>query len=449
MKSQKALRNITLAMFASPQIAMFALNTSAIVYLPSLYAEDMGLGLATVGAIFTLARIYDFITDPAFGYISDHVSSRFGRRRIWLVIALPIAMLSYLFLYWPDEGVSATTLLVGLILYLSALTMVQTSHFSWGSELSYNYHEKTRIMSWMQGGIVLGSVVVLVTPIILEFVTSESSGSSRINAVNWMGWLLAVITPITFILCLSGTKERPAIVHGAQSGFGKTLLYMLKDDALRRLFIVDILMGFGAGLVQVLSLFYIGYVLSNAAASTQAVFALVLASFVGLPVWTIISHHIGKHQTVMLANGLFVLIAIAQMLFMRSSDSLLIVLSWAFLGMNKAVVFSLARSIMSDVVDAHSVNAGGIERTGLFFSCLTLSTKIGFGLSVGLGFFLLDLIGFVPGPGNSEEVLENFRYIFYLVPAIFFGATVFIMRGFPLDENSHKLIQAKLEAKDL
>jgi len=433
-------------MFSSPQVAMFAVNTSAIAYLPSLFAEDLGLGLATVGLIFTLARIWDFATDPAFGYLSDHVSTPWGRRRIWLVVALPIALASFWLLYWPDANASATSLLVGLLLFLTALTIVQTSHFAWGSELTYDYHEKTRIMSWMQAGIVTGSLIVLFVPVVLGMFDSDPAGPTRLEAVHWMGWLLVVVTPLTFTLCLMSFKERPAKVHGKKSGFSETLLYMLRNDPLRRLFVIDILMGFGAGLVQLLTLFFVVHVLGNAQASSLAVFSLVLASFVTLPAWNGVSRRIGKHRTLMTANTMFVVIALTQLLFLRSSDPLVIAISWALLGMNSAIVFSLARAIMSDVVDKHSVEAGGIERTGLFFSCLTLSTKIGFGLSVGLGFFLLDLIGFVPGESNPEPVLDMFRYVFYVVPAIFYGLSVVVMYGFPLDEKTHRGLQERLQS---
>ena len=62
---------------------------------------EMGLGLTAVGAVFMLSRIWDVVTDPLTGYITDRFSSRYGRRRHWLVLSVPVLMLSVTMVFMP------------------------------------------------------------------------------------------------------------------------------------------------------------------------------------------------------------------------------------------------------------------------------------------------------------------------------------------------------------
>ena len=50
------------------------------IYLPPLYSGSLGLGLATVGLIFTLARVWDLVTDPIMGIVIRWGNTNTGSR---------------------------------------------------------------------------------------------------------------------------------------------------------------------------------------------------------------------------------------------------------------------------------------------------------------------------------------------------------------------------------
>ena len=82
-----------LAALGSPALPLAAMSIPLMVYLPPYYASEMGLGLGAVGTIFMVTRLWDMVTDPLMGVISDRFPSRWGRRRHWLVIATPLIMM--------------------------------------------------------------------------------------------------------------------------------------------------------------------------------------------------------------------------------------------------------------------------------------------------------------------------------------------------------------------
>ncbi|MFK8035610.1 MAG: MFS transporter, partial [Hyphomicrobiales bacterium] len=103
MKTEKSFSNWQLLCFGvlTTPIAMGGL--ALVMFVPTFYAIDMGLGLAFVGAVFVFGRVLDVVTDPLIGYFSDQTSSRFGPRIPWIIIGTPIYCLSVLLLFSPPE----------------------------------------------------------------------------------------------------------------------------------------------------------------------------------------------------------------------------------------------------------------------------------------------------------------------------------------------------------
>ena len=90
---ETSLTKWQLLAFAIPAIPISAMGLPLVVYLPPFYAE-LGLGTGIVGSLFMFARFWDVFTDPVLGILSDRFETRWGRRRHWIVISVPIMMVS-------------------------------------------------------------------------------------------------------------------------------------------------------------------------------------------------------------------------------------------------------------------------------------------------------------------------------------------------------------------
>ena len=58
--------------------------------------EDLGFPGWMWGVIFFAPRIFDSITDPIMGFISDNTKSKYGRRRQYVLIGAVIMGVSYI-----------------------------------------------------------------------------------------------------------------------------------------------------------------------------------------------------------------------------------------------------------------------------------------------------------------------------------------------------------------
>ena len=158
-----------------------------------------------MGTIFTIARIWDVITDPIMGMMIDKFDTRWGRRKHWIAIAIPLLVLSVWMVFLPNpEAVTGTYLLFWLILLYVGYTMLAISHQSWGAELSQSYDDRSRLFGWREIFVIGGMTVVLAIPAAMEL----SGYNDQETKVASMGWFCLILFPLlVFPTCLLYTSD--------------------------------------------------------------------------------------------------------------------------------------------------------------------------------------------------------------------------------------------------
>ncbi len=435
--------SLRLLAFAGPSIPIAALALPLAVYLPNFYAGPMGLGLATVGTVFMLARIWDVVIDPILGYLSDRFPSRWGRRRHWLVIAMPILLVSSWYIFLPTSPVTAEYLLAGLFGLYLGYTMVLLAHMSWGAELTDDYHERSRIQAWREALSIIGVVLVLTLPVIIEKIGGEHVEAVRVGA---MGWFLIILVPLTVFVAITSMGERPQRKQ-AHLPFRQAVKLLLTNGALRRVVIADLASGFSASALGAMFIYEASYVWQL---GTKASLLLLLYFFIGIafiPLALLFSRRFGKHRT-MIAASLFNVIFVPTLFLIPPGNFPFALGVMLFLGINVAIPNVLYRSIMADIGDYDEVHSGQ-RRTGLFYALLTLTAKVGSALAIGITFWALDLIGFdvKAGARNTPEVLSHVNMLFVAAPFFCNMFVAFMMWGFPIGLKEQEELRRILDER--
>ena len=118
----KKLTTPILLAYGGLAVPLAALGLPLAVYIPPFYAGPIGLGVGTVGIIFMVARFWDIFTDPIMGMIVDRYPSKWGKRKHWIAIGVPVLMLAAWFIFFPGGSQSTFYLIFWLfILYLSLI----------------------------------------------------------------------------------------------------------------------------------------------------------------------------------------------------------------------------------------------------------------------------------------------------------------------------------------
>lgn len=98
-------------LFGFAEMPLQVASLAVLAYIPNFYGMDLGVNLSAVAVVLMVARIFDAVTDPAVGFLSDRTASRWGRRRVWMIASIPALMLAVYMLIFPKEPVTAGYLL--------------------------------------------------------------------------------------------------------------------------------------------------------------------------------------------------------------------------------------------------------------------------------------------------------------------------------------------------
>ena len=140
-----ALPRRTLVAYGATGLPLAVVVLPFFIYVPTYYAEDLGLGFAAVGLILLGVRLGDVVTDPLIGVLSDRTRLGGGRRLPWILAGAPLVLAGAVALFLPPDTVGAVYLAAWAAIMTLGLTMMLLPYTAWGAELSESYYERSRI----------------------------------------------------------------------------------------------------------------------------------------------------------------------------------------------------------------------------------------------------------------------------------------------------------------
>ena len=133
--------------YALPVIPVLILMSTNNV-LSGLYATHYGLALTSISMVMLIAGLFDAVTDPTIGYLSDRYHARTGSRRPFVVAGAVLLMPCAWFLLNPGQGVTVVYFLVWYLLFYLAMTLFQIPHLTWGGEITPVSEQKNRVYAY-------------------------------------------------------------------------------------------------------------------------------------------------------------------------------------------------------------------------------------------------------------------------------------------------------------
>jgi len=426
--------------YVLPSFPLAALGMPIVVHLPNFYASsEVGISFATVGAIFGFMRILDLLIDPVTGYISDCWRTRIGRRKPVIAIGLPTIVLGLWMVFVPDGHVSVLHICFWLFVMYLGWSSIVVPHLSWGSEISGDYHERSRIYGWSQAMTVAGMMCVLIIPAILEL--KHFPLSKQVMAMA----IFSILTMVpTILLCLFVVPE-PEVRLKTQAPLLPTLRFLLKNSAVKRIMAVDLLESTNQGARGALFLYFATLALGLSHFGGSLLLVYFLSGVIFTPFWISLSKRIGKHRTLSVA---FIYgVATAFLLFLIPKGSTLgAAIIIAITGASYGAPAFLIRAMMADAADADT-HENDAERAGMMYAFLSMTSKFGIGWSVTIAFGALALLGFNPQIHNTTGAIENLRLFYILLPVLLAGLSLLSLWGYPLNEARQRELRAEIERR--
>ncbi|MDG2308673.1 MAG: MFS transporter [Candidatus Binatia bacterium] len=427
--------------YGSGNFAFALLGLVITVNLQFFYTDYVGLSAGLVAWSLLFAKVFDSVTDPLMGYLSDRTHTRFGRRRpYFLGTAIPLAVAFY-FLFTPPavtdgEGGQVRMLAYMLTLYILTYlfwTIGAVPYFSLGAELTDDYQERVKLITVREACALAGLLLATISPAYLIHVYGGLVGYS------FMGAILGAGTAITLIVSAIACHERPEFQGRAPMNPYAGWLATLKNPHFRPLLLAFSLSAVAGAVPAVLVIYISIYVIGTPHWWTAAVpgwmptwsYYLLLyfsSGVLSLPFWNRVAAVLGKRNTWTIA---IVMASTTSLACTQLTDGSVLYFSVILMigGAAFGNTLSLPPAMVADIIDWDEARTGR-RREGSYFAIWAFATKLGAAITGFVALQVLEHVGYEPGVEQTETVKWWLVWMYSWFPAAFYGAAGLALSSF-------------------
>ena len=171
------------------------------VFIQFFLLTAWGVDPLWAGLLGGLPRIFDSITDPIMGFISDNTKSRWGRRRPYIFIGAIISGVLFFLMWQLDDNASQTYIIwhvmVLQLLFLIGNTMFATPLVGLGYEMTSDYNERTRLMAFSN---TMGQIAWMIVPWLYVIIPDTETFNTQTEGVRTMALIVGVLCVVFGIL---------------------------------------------------------------------------------------------------------------------------------------------------------------------------------------------------------------------------------------------------------
>lgn len=423
----------------------------SVVLFLMFYLTDVFLITASAaGTIFLIAKIWDAVSDPMMGYISDKTKSRWGQKRPYLLFgAVPLGICMALLFYTPSISSEAKIwyALIMFLLVCTAYTVVNIPYGALTANLTHDSKERSRLTGYRMFFAVVGTLFVAGATKPLVGLFADPVSGWRFVGILY-GSLATLFTLITFI----SVQER--VQHS------ETEQYRLKDVAttlsVNRPFIflsIGVFMHLCAiGVLASMVNYLFKYNFSKEDFIPVAFLCMFATAALAIPLWVFISNKIGKKHAFNIGMGLLAVILII-LYFVKDFNFVFFTVLFVSAGVSVSTVFFSPWAMIPDTVE-YSQWKTGLRREGVIYGFFYFSQKLAAacaGFITGVG---LTLCGYIQpkfidkiltAQLQSVDTLAGIKILTTLIPLALIVVGIIFISLFPIDEKMHKELLQKIE----
>ena len=442
----------TVVAYGAPAMGAGYMYLFLSLYVMKFATDVLLIAPFVMGLIYSGSRIWDAVSDPLVGYLSDRTKLAMGRRRTWILAgSVPIALAFYM-VFSPPATLSHAALIawmaVAVIGFYSAMTLFFVPHLSLGAELSDDYHERSRLFGVRHAAYTIGSALSLVSMYYLISEELAPAGDVR-GLASQLALLAVVVMFVLMIYAVARLRERPEFAGRAATSPIKAFKDVWQNPHARLLITVTFIEHVGSSAIAALTLYVTHYVVGAPAWAPLIIFAYMLPSSASVPMWLPLSRRYGKKNvwifgmllTGVSFGGMFALPFLPDV----TSRLVWIILMAFFAGLAAGCGGTIGPSVQGDVID-YDENETGERKEGAYFAAWNFVQKGALGLMLLLTGFALDIAGFVPNQAQSMTVQLTMVSLYGLFPLVCYGIGAYMFRRFRLDEADHARIREQLAA---
>ncbi|MBI5353950.1 MAG: MFS transporter [Chloroflexi bacterium] len=430
--------------------SMVVINFFYLVFLTDVVRISPGLA----GIVILISKVYDSITDPFEGVLSDRTRTKLGRRRPYLIAGVPLVFLSFFTLFYPISFESETArfafVIFAYLFFSTIVSIVMLNYNALQAELTLDYNERTALTTSRIFFSTVSSILCALLP--LEIVKAFPDVRT--------GWIVMAVAfgllfALPYIATVAVTRERPEFQRPPQPFHWKQAFV---EPFLMRTFVYVLVMYVTAftafDAVSTIVVYFVKTYLGRGEEVSFVLGALLVAQVVSLPFYQWLSKRTSKARAYTVGAVLFVVVMFFSFLITPSAPAPLLYIFAATIGLGSGGVVMMVFSIFPDIPDVDELKTGE-RREGIYAAMTTFTRKIASAVAVFAVAQILQLGGYLPPIEQAGKLIEqaqtggfimSLRLSFVLLPVLLISFGIFFASRFPLTVQIYERLEKVLSA---
>ena len=428
---------------------------------PGFLALTVGVNPFWISFIMLVARIWDAVTDPVMGYISDHTRSKFGKRRIYFLISGPLVLLGMYFLFFPFAFPAEITRVIAALLAYLVFTLIQTSimipYYSLSSEISSDYQKRASYNSYRLAFSIFASILCVAVPGIIVGLFPDDRVGYQVMSLLF-GALFGASVLVTGLFA----KEEITTPTVTTKFSVPELVKPLKLRPFRQYLGMFLVLQMSMAIMSGLFFFYVDFYITKdvTAAGGSSMVGLIAAALmfsmqiVALPVYLWMIAKKGKTFAYRFGAILWIVTALVLFFIPANVNPLAIYVLGALMGFGISGPGLVPHTMYGDVVDAGQIRFKD-RLDGQMSGFTNFINKVAQAVGLALVMALIGFAGFQSQDltlpkitAQPDSAMLAIRLIMALAPLVFMGIGIYISTRYKIDGKRQKAIADALKTRD-
>ena len=448
------------------------------MYFTVFLTDVVNLSLKQAGIVVMIATIWDAVTDPAMGIITDRTRSKTGKHRRYLLWGIPLMVISYT-LMWNSFGLNGAEkpqltmayFIIAYMLYKTAYTVIGVPHTAMLPELAPEYNMRTQYNSvgylFNSAGMVpaFGIAVLILT----LFGSNDNITSQSRTPFLVIGIVLSLFFGFSVFLTYTKTREPSSLDNKLEpldiKQLFKEYVLVFKNKSFRQYFFMSLAYQFAVGFYANSKVYYIKYLANQY--SSYGIFNAVagVAEAAAFPLNYALTMKHGKKKCGNIVTPLMVA-GLAIGLIMQTSKEggnyiwfILMMASMILYPFGMSGLGFVSTNVFPDLTDVDEMITGR-RREGVIATFSTLIKKSISGVMAAMVGFTLQGFGLVTGDTVSnyeettgqlftqtESAIFGVRMCVAIIPIVAAIIALVLLRNFKMTKEDHTMIRAAIATK--
>lgn len=389
--------------------------TSMVASVYMVFLVLNGLTATAAASIIMVAKIWDAVTDPAMGIISDNTRTKWGRRRPYLFVGAFMLIFSLAMLFMPLHAVESTgfkyfVYLLAYLIYNTLSTMINVPYLSMSAELTSDYEEKNRLQIIRQAFAMLAGAISAGVPIFL--LEQLHKGKMTLNRFSlFMIFGFGIYYAIPLLIASIFSRERTPIPEEKVKFSLKNFLLPLRLKAFVYLLTMYFMAYSGLDLITTNVVWVFKYGFKVESYSSFIILAVISASYaLTIPLYNrLMKKDMAKPFLYRADIPLYIAGVIILGLYPAGFNDYLILPLCVLIGFGMSGAMLMPWITFPDVVDVGELKFGS-RNTGSYSGMMTFVRKSTTAVSILISGIVLDSTGFrKPITDYSTGLVTNYE----------------------------------------